>query len=115
MTIELKLGIPRGPLQERAFLLMYALAEGPMRRERLYELMIDASITQKKAALRYLRLERYIYVSRYDDDGEMVFKIGVEPDAKRPKRMKEGFVHRTTTKTIKIPPADPLLAALFGR
>jgi hypothetical protein len=105
---------PRSPLQSRAHTLLLAIEKhGQLSRPDLIALN-DGRVQDTKRCIVFLRHDRkHIYVCGYTDQGEPIYKIGCEPDARRPKGMRRR--RAAVPAPIIIPPPDPLMAALFGR
>lgn len=108
---------PKSPLQGRAFKLLRALEGTELPRSALIALN-DGRDQDTRRAITFLRDNRYIYTCRYTDDtSEPVYKIGCEVDARVPRSVytkKKREPKPAPGADIRLPPADPLMAALFG-
>lgn len=109
---------PKSPLQARAFKLLRALEGCELSRPELIELN-DGRDEDTRRAVRFLRDNRYVYVTRYTEHAiEPVYAIGCEPDASVPRALytkKKREPKSAPGSDVKLPPADPLMAALFAR
>lgn len=107
---ELTLPDPKTPLQARAFALLRALDGKEYERATLVVLN-NRNEKDTRQALRFMRDHNYIYICRWNGS-EPVYKAGVGVDARRPATGRRDAPVKPPE--FKIPPPDPLLAALFA-